>query len=64
VSSLTRQKIQDAMAQVAIDLPDGAYWSMVHEILGVDYGEIFPILADGQAKEGDSPCPAPDGQAS
>ena len=26
------------------DLPDGAYWQMVHDILELEYGDVFPII--------------------
>ena len=29
----------------ALDLPDGAQWSLVHERLGLVYGEVFDIIA-------------------
>ena len=28
----------------SMNLSDGAYWCYVHETLGMDYGDIFPIL--------------------
>lgn len=29
----------------ALDLPDGAHWAMVHERLGLPYGEVFSLMA-------------------
>ena len=28
----------------AADLPDGAYWMMVHDLLGMEYGDLWPVL--------------------
>ena len=28
------------------NLPDGAYWQMVHDILKLEYGDVFPIIAE------------------
>ena len=50
-NGLTIEEIRDAMAQADNDLPDGAYWAMVHDILGVEYGEVFPILAEDAAAD-------------
>ena len=30
----------------ALDLPDGAHWTLVHECLGLVYGEVFEIIAE------------------
>jgi len=38
---------RDAMALVPDDLPDGAYWAMAHEFAGLDYGDGFDELIDG-----------------
>lgn len=29
-----------------LDLSDGAHWALVHEKLGLDYGDVFDILAE------------------
>ena len=57
--TLTIDMIHDAMELVDDDLPDGAYWAMVHEILGVEYGDIFPLLAEENSVEieDDEDCP-------
>lgn len=39
-----RMPIRDAMELVDDDLPDGAYWAMVHEMAGLDYGDGFDEL--------------------
>ncbi len=39
--------VREVMEEVdQLDLPDGAYWCLVHERLGMDYGEVFAIIAD------------------
>jgi hypothetical protein len=43
----TKQEVAEVIAEVdALDLPDGAHWSMVHERLGLEYGDLFPIMAE------------------
>lgn len=32
-----------------LDLPDGAHWVMVHERLGLEYGDVFVIIAEDPA---------------
>lgn len=36
--------VKDAMDLVDDDMPDGAYWAMVAEMSGVDYGELGAVL--------------------
>lgn len=36
-----RMSMRDAMDLVPDDMPDGAYWALVHEFAGVDYGDGF-----------------------
>jgi hypothetical protein len=50
MSELTIEQIREAMLLVDDDLPDGAYWQMLHEILGVPYGDVFLVLAGEQEK--------------
>ena len=41
----TREQIKEVLDEVdALDLPDGAYWQLVHEKLGLDYGDVFPLM--------------------
>lgn len=58
MGGLTYEMIQDAMARVDDDQPDGAYWAEVHDILGVDYGAIFPILAEHQGDDDNNGVPS------
>jgi len=30
----------------ALDLPDGAHWAMIHERLGLEYGDVFDYIAE------------------
>jgi hypothetical protein len=32
-----------------LDLPDGAHWMRVHEILGLPYGDVFEYIAEDPA---------------
>jgi len=41
----TREQVAAAMeAAEAYDLEDGAYWQLVHDILGIEYGDVFEII--------------------
>ncbi len=43
----TKEQVKDVMDEVdALDLPDGAHWAMVHERLGLDYGDVFDYISD------------------
>jgi hypothetical protein len=38
----TKEHVRDVMAEVdALDLPDGAHWALIHDRLGLEYGEVF-----------------------
>lgn len=42
----TKERVKEVMEEVdAMDLSDGAHWAMVHDQLGLDYGEVFDIIA-------------------
>lgn len=41
-----KMSMKQAAELVDDDLPDGAYWAMVHEFAGVDYGEGFDELLE------------------
>lgn len=28
-----------------LDLPDGAHWAMIHERLGLEYGDVFSYIS-------------------
>ena len=56
----SKERVKDVLDEVdAMDLPDGAYWVLVHERLGLEFGEVFEIMASDPAffgaKEGTSP---------
>lgn len=43
----TKEEIRQVMNEVEDDdLPDGAYWALVHERLGLDYGDVFDVIAE------------------
>jgi len=40
------EDVRRVMAEVdALDLSDGAHWALVHEMLGLEYGDVFDIIA-------------------
>jgi hypothetical protein len=43
----TKERVREVLEEVdALDLPDGAHWAMVHEKLGLEYGDVFEIMAE------------------
>ena len=43
--TLSKDEIQTVMSEVEeMNLPDGAYWALVHEKLDLEYGDLFPLL--------------------
>lgn len=37
--------VRDTIEEVeALDLPDGAHWALIHDKLGLEYGEVFDIM--------------------
>mgnify|MGYP000896332263 CR=1 FL=1 len=42
-----RPSFREAMEMAdAMDLPDGAYWAMAHDLAGLEYGDGFDQLVD------------------
>lgn len=42
----TKDRVKAALEEVdALNLPDGAHWALVHEKLGLEYGDVFDIIA-------------------
>lgn len=42
----TKQEVKAAIDEVeALDLPDGAHWAMIHERLGLEYGDVFDYIS-------------------
>ena len=42
----TKDQVKAVMDDVdEMDLPDGAHWAMVHERLGLEYGDVFEYIA-------------------
>jgi hypothetical protein len=43
---ITKETVRDIIEEVdALGLPDGAHWMMVHERLGLEYGDVFDWIA-------------------
>lgn len=46
----TKEQVRDVLDDDSLeDLPDGAYWAVVHERLGLEYGDVFDIIAEDLA---------------
>ncbi len=42
----TKEEVRDIMAEVEeLDLPDGAHWMLIHERLGLEYGDVFDFIS-------------------
>lgn len=47
---VTKHDVKRVMDEVdSLDLPDGAHWAMVHELLGLEYGDVFTIIGSDSA---------------
>lgn len=43
----SREQVRQVLEEVeALDLPDGAHWALVHERLGLEYGEVFDMISE------------------
>ena len=41
----TKEQVKAVMDEVDLhDLPDGAHWAMIHEKLGLEYGDVFDYI--------------------
>lgn len=57
---VSKEEVRRIMAEVdALDLPDGAHWMMVHERLGLEYGEVFDIIGSDPEFFGYAPADPP-----
>jgi len=46
MSDPTKERVKEVMEEVdELDLPDGAHWMMIHERLGLEYGDVFDIIS-------------------
>lgn len=46
----TKEHVRQVMNEVDdLDLPDGAHWALIHERLGLEYGDVFDYIADDPA---------------
>ena len=42
----TKREVRDVIEEVEeLDLPEGAHWMMIHERLGLEYGDVFDFIA-------------------
>ena len=42
-----KQRIKDVMEEVEeLDLGDGAHWALIHDRLGMEYGDVFDWIAE------------------
>jgi hypothetical protein len=47
MSTPSKETIRDVLEELEdLDLPDGAYWAMAHERLGLEYGDVFSMIAE------------------
>ena len=52
----TKEEVRKVMKQVDnMDLPDGAHWCLIHEKLGLPYGDVFEYIAADPAFFGATP---------
>lgn len=43
---VTKEEVKKVMDEVSqLDLADGAHWSMIHDRLNIEYGDVFDIIA-------------------
>ena len=43
----TKEEVRDVMEDVEeLDLPDGAHWMLIHERLGLEYGDLFDFITE------------------
>lgn len=43
----TKQEVRDVIEEVEeLDLPDGAHWALIHDRLGLEYGDVFDLIAE------------------
>lgn len=46
----TKEKVLEVINEVDdMDLPDGAYWALIHEKLNLPYGDVFNYIDDDPA---------------
>lgn len=52
----SKERVKAVMDEVDdLDLPDGAHWALIHERLGLEYGDVFDIIASDFAFFGIDP---------
>lgn len=44
---LSKERVRQVIGEVEeLDLPNGAHWALIHDRLGLEYGEVFEIIAE------------------
>lgn len=50
----TKERVVGVLDYVeALDLPDGAHWALMHEMLELEYGDLFPLMHEYELLEED-----------
>ncbi|KIU47605.1 MULTISPECIES: hypothetical protein [Bradyrhizobium] len=50
MSRPSKERVREVIQEVdALDLPDGAHWALIHEKLGLSYGEVFDYIVEDPA---------------
>lgn len=43
----SKERVREVIQEVEnLDLPDGAHWALIHDRLGLEYGDVFDIIAE------------------
>ena len=53
----TKERVKEVIDEVEeMDLPDGAYWCLIHEKLELEYGDVFDYIAEDPGYFGYEPA--------
>lgn len=56
MSKPTKEEVKSVLEELEeLDLPDGAFWAMAHDRLGLDYGDVFDYISEDPAYFGYEP---------
>lgn len=43
----TKERVEEVIQEVEdLDLPDGAHWALIHDKLGLEYGDVFDLMEE------------------